>query len=86
VLQLLACERRGAGCHEFEVAPHVHPAECELDLATLGKLWIGGIAIDPQYALEACKMGKQPLGLAIGCVDVGDAWRIEAPQGLSSTA
>jgi hypothetical protein len=34
VLQRLACDRRRAGCREFvEVAPHVHPAEGELDLA-----------------------------------------------------
>jgi hypothetical protein len=44
----------------------VHPAEGELDLATLGKLWVGIVAIDLQDALEAGKMAEQPLGLAVG--------------------
>src|SRR3954452_19307441 len=79
VLQRLACDRRGAGCREFvEVAPHVHPAEGELDLATFGKLGVGVVAIDLQDALEAGKMAEQPLGLAVRCIDIGDAGRIEA--------
>jgi hypothetical protein len=82
VLQRLARDRRGANCREFvEVAPHVHPAEGELDLAPFGKLWIGVVAIDLQDALEAGKMAEQPLGFAVGCIDIGDAGRIEtAPR------
>lgn len=72
----------GAGCREFvEVAPHVHPAEGELHLATFGKLWVGIVAIDLQDALEAGEMAEQPLGFAVGCIDVGDAGRIEAAPG-----
>lgn len=82
VLQCLARDRSGAGCREFvEVAPHVHPAEVELDLATFGKLWVGVVAIDLQDVLEAGKMAEQPLGFAVGCIDIGDAWRFEAAPG-----
>ena len=59
----------------------MHPAECEFDLAAPSKLWIGGIAIDLQDALEAGKMAEQPLGFAVGCIDIGDAGRIEAAPG-----
>lgn len=58
-----------------------YSAEGELDLATFGKLWIGVVAIDLQDALEAGKMAEQPLGLAVGCIDIGDAGRIEAAPG-----
>jgi hypothetical protein len=82
VLQRIARDRRWAGCCEFvEVAPHVHPAEGELDRATFGKLWVGVVAIDLQHALEAGEMAEQPLGLAVGCIDIGDAGRIEAAPG-----
>jgi hypothetical protein len=43
----------------------VRPAKRKLDFAALGKLWVGGIAIDLQDALEAAKMDQQSLGLAI---------------------
>lgn len=51
VLERLACDRCRAGCGEFvEVAPHVHPTECELDLTVVSKLWACDVAIDPQDA------------------------------------
>lgn len=51
VRQYLAGDRNGAGNREFvEVAQHVHPAECEFDLAAIGKLWVGVATIDLQNA------------------------------------
>ena len=57
------------------------PAEGELNLATLGERAIAAIAIDLQDALEASQMRDRPLGLAIGRIDVGHAWRIGATPG-----
>jgi len=37
----------------------VHPAEGELDLTAVGKLWVCDVAIDLQDALEAGKMAEQ---------------------------
>ncbi|SCB08336.1 hypothetical protein GA0061098_1001128 [Bradyrhizobium shewense] len=86
MLQRLARDRSGAGCREFlEVAPHVHPAEGELDLATFGKLWVGGVAIHLQDALEAGKMAEQPLGLAVGFTKAMPGGS-RPPKGLSSAA
>jgi hypothetical protein len=56
----------------------VRPAECKLNVATLGQLAIAGIAIDLQDPLEACQMGDWSVGSAIGGVDIGDARRISA--------
>jgi hypothetical protein len=46
-------------------------------LTAIGKVWVGVVTIDLQDALEAGKMAEQPLGFAVGCVDVGDARWIE---------
>jgi hypothetical protein len=54
----------------------MRPAECKLNVATLGQLAIAGIAIDLQGPLEARQMGDRSVGLAIGGIDIGDAWRI----------
>jgi hypothetical protein len=56
VLQRLAGDGCRAGCREFvEVPPHVHPAECELDLAAIGKLWISAVTIDLQEPLKPAR-------------------------------
>ena len=49
---------RSAGTRsgEFvEVAPHMRPAECKLDVATLGQLAVAGIAADLQDSLESSR-------------------------------
>ena len=56
----------------------MRPAERKLDVAALGELAVAGIAIDLQDALEAVEMGDRPLGFAVGCIDIGDARRIDA--------
>ena len=46
VHERLARNRRKArSCKFVEVTPHVRPAECKLNVATLGQLAIAGIAI-----------------------------------------
>jgi hypothetical protein len=76
-LAMSAGTRRG----EFvEVAPHMRPAECKLDVATLGQLAVAGIAIDLQDSLEALEMGDRVLGFAVGRVDISHArWIGSAP-------
>jgi len=49
----------------------MRPAKCKRDVATLGELGVAGIAIDLQDPLEAVEMGDRPLGLAVGCIDIG---------------
>lgn len=58
-----------------------YSAESERDLAAIGKHWVGVVTIDLQNTLEAGKMVEQPLGFAVGCVDVGDPGRIETAPG-----
>ncbi len=53
----------------------------ELDVAALGKSPIATVAVDLQHTLEAGKMSNRPLGLAVGCVDVGDAGRVRPAPG-----
>lgn len=62
-------------------AASVHPAECEPNLAAMSKLWINAVTIDLEDALEAGKMAEQALGFAVGCIDIGDPWRIEPTPG-----
>jgi hypothetical protein len=82
VPERLAGNGRGARRGEFvELAPHMRPAECKLDVATLGQLAVAGIAIDLQDSLEALEMGDRALGFAVGRVDIGDAgWIGSAPR------
>jgi hypothetical protein len=65
VLERFACNGRGTGCGKFvQVTPHMRPAECKLNVATLGELAITGIAVDLQDPLEACEMGDRSIGFA----------------------
>src|ERR1700730_6453149 len=53
----------GTRSGEFvEVAPHMRPAECKLDVAALGQLAVASVAVDLQGSLEALKMGDRALG------------------------
>jgi len=77
MLKRLARNGRGTrGCKFVEVTPDVRPAECELNVATLGELAITGVAIDLEDPLEACQMGDRSVGLAIWGIDIGNARRI----------
>ena len=79
MFERLACNGCGIGCGKFvEVTPHMRPAECKVNVATLGELAIAGIAIDLQNPLEACEMGDRSVGFAIRGIDIGNARRIGA--------
>lgn len=68
-----------AGGREFiEAAADVGPAEGEFYVTALGEYTVATIAVDLQDALEASEMGNWPLGLAIGRIHIGDAWRVGA--------
>src|SRR5580692_9550173 len=76
-LERRAGDRRRARDRQFiEVTPHMRPAECELDIASRGELWITGITVDLQNALEPCEMCNRSIGFAVGSIDIGDARRI----------
>jgi hypothetical protein len=79
MLKSLARNGRGTWGGKFEeVAPHVQPAKCKLNVATLGQLAIAGVAIDLQDPLDAYQMSDWSVGFAIGGIDIGDARRIGA--------
>jgi hypothetical protein len=60
-LQRLARDRRRAGRGQLvEASADVRPAECELDVAALGKRPITGVTIDLEDALEPGQMGARP--------------------------
>jgi hypothetical protein len=78
----LAGDRRGCRSLDLVEAPsHMAPAEGKLDLAALGELGIGAVAVDLQRAVETCKMLGRPRMLAVGRVDIGDAGRLGAGSG-----
>jgi hypothetical protein len=81
-LERRARDRCGTRVGEFvKIAPHMRPAKCKRDVATLGELGVAGIAIDLQDPLEAVEMGDRPLGLAIWRVDIGNPqWIRPAPR------
>jgi hypothetical protein len=57
------------------------PAEGKLDGIALGQDAVSGIAVHLQDAGEAIEMAERPLGLAVGCIDIGDTGRVAASPG-----
>ena len=64
-----------------ELPAHVAPTEGERDVAALSEFRIGAVAVDLQDAAESCEMLGRPRMLAVGCIDVGNAWRSVAGPG-----
>src|SRR4051794_7150821 len=66
-----------------ELPAHVAPTESERDVTVLSELRIGAVAIDLQDAAESCEMLGRPRMLAVGRIDVGNAWRsVAGPRPL----
>jgi hypothetical protein len=67
--------RTGRG--QFVEGPaNVRPAEGERHAALVGQRAIGAVTVDLQDASEAVEMRDRPLGLAVGCIDIGHARRV----------
>jgi len=61
----------------------VAPTESERDVTVLSELLIAAVAIDLQDAAESCEMLGWPRMLAVGRIDVGNAWRsVAGPRPL----
>ena len=75
-------DRRGTALRQvIELPPDMAPAERQVHSIAIGQDLVAREAIDLQHADEASKVSDRLLGLAVGRVEIGDAWRIAAAPG-----
>jgi hypothetical protein len=72
---------QGFGGDRRRLPPHMAPTESERDITAVSEFRIGAVAIDLQDAAETCEMLGRPRMLAVGRIDLGNAWRSVAGPG-----